>query len=57
MMVFIWLCTMASAMAPGGEAIARHYIGTMENQYRALSETRSAIADEIADLRNSKQAA
>ena len=52
MMLFVWFCVVASAMMPGGEHIARQYVSAVEDHYRAMVETRSALADELADLRN-----
>jgi len=51
MMIFMYFCVMVSALAPNGEQLARYYATTLENQYRALTETRAAIADEMADMR------
>ena len=57
MMLFVWFCVIASTMSPGGEKIARHYVSAVEDQYRAMIETRNVIADQIADLRNAPKAA
>jgi hypothetical protein len=51
MMIFMYFCVMVSALAPNGEHLARYYVSTIENQYRAFVETRAAIADEMADMR------
>lgn len=52
MLVMVWFYAMMSAVVPSGDQLARFYVNAIEDQYRAIVEQRSVLADEIADWRN-----
>jgi hypothetical protein len=51
MMILVYFCVMMSAWTPGGESMARAYVGAVEDSFRAVIEGRNAFADQIADMR------
>lgn len=35
MMMYIWMCVMMQAFAPGGSSIASNYVSAMQNQLQS----------------------